>query len=61
MEGYACNIHDSSSLSFILVTITECITDLLYGVKGGYLDFSHPIELKMICITEIHMKKKKKQ
>ena len=28
--------------------------------KGGYLDFSHLVELKNIYITEIYMKKKKK-
>ena len=27
------------------------------GFKGGYLDFSHLIELKIIHIAEIHMKK----
>ena len=28
--------------------------------KGGYLDFSHLIELKTIYITDIHMKKQHK-
>ena len=28
--------------------------------KGGYLDFSHPTELKNIYITEIYMKKQYK-
>ena len=30
------------------------------SIKGGYLDFSHLIELKSIHITEIYMKKQYK-
>ena len=31
-----------------------------FGLKGGYLDFSHLTELKNIYITEIYMKKQYK-
>ena len=33
---------------------------ILKSIKGGYLDFSHLIELKNIHITEIYMKKQYK-
>ena len=42
------------------------LKDLLYTfgrkplIKGGYLDFLHLTELRNISITEIYMKKKKK-
>ena len=35
--------------------------ETLRYLKGGYLDFSHLIELKIIHITEIYMEKKKKK
>ena len=32
----------------------------MHMLKGSYLDFSHLIELEIIHITEIHMKKQYK-
>ena len=37
-----------------------CMTGQKSYLKGGYLDFSHLIELKNIHITEIYMKKQYK-
>ena len=33
---------------------------LYFGIKGGYLEFSHHAKLKNIYVTEIYMKKQYK-
>ena len=40
--------------------MTFSYKSLIKCLKGGYLDFSHPAELKNIYITEIYVKKQYK-